>query len=350
MTIPRQRRGIFIRLCLTWQINKLKDKSMKLTHRARKFTFLRLIVILTVLAGLSAEAGEKAKKLKVEEGMKAINGTELYYKSIGEGTPIVILHGGPGLDHSYFLPQMAQLARHYRLIFFDQRVSGRSSNVVDTSAITMSDFVEDVEGIRKAFKLKKVNLFGHSWGGLVAMFYAIKYPDNLNSLMLVNSTPASAGWRSASFVLMGRRTSPEDSIAQANLVQTEGFRKRLPKAMSDFFRILFRGTFYNRTYADSLTLSLDTSFTTKSRLMQYLNKDTTLLNYDVFRKLSVVHCPTLIISSTYDMVAPEANERLQQSIPASTHVVLDSCGHFPFVEAPRRFFSVMEGFLKKAVR
>jgi proline iminopeptidase len=328
----------------------LENKRMKVTRRNRKFLILGAIFIALLFAGSSATAGEKEKKLKVEEGMKAINGTELYYKTIGEGTPIVILHGGPGLDHSYFLPQMAQLARHYKLIFFDQRASGRSSNLVDTSAITMTNFVEDVEGIRKAFKLKKMNLFGHSWGGLVAMFYAVKYPDNLNSLMLVNSTPASAGWRNASFVLMARRASPEDSIAQARLVQTEGFRKRSPKAMSDFFRILFRSSFYNRTYADSLTLSLDTSFTTKSRLMQYLNKDTTLLNYDVFRKLSVVHCPTLIMSSRYDMVAPEANERLQQSIPGSTHVVLDSCGHFPFVEAPRKFFSTVEGFLKKAAR
>jgi len=328
----------------------LEGTSMKSARQVRIPRFLRPILILLIIGGLAATAGEKAKKLKIEEGMKDINGTQLYYKTMGEGMPIVILHGGPGLDHSYFLPQMEELARHYKLIFFDQRASGKSSNVVDTTAITMNNFVEDVEGIRKAFKLKKMNLFGHSWGGLVAMFYAVKYPNNLNSLVLVNSTPASSGWRNASFVLMARRTLPEDSVAQANLVQTEGFRKRSPKAMSEFFKILFRSTFYNRMYADSLTLSLDTSFATKSRLMQYLNKDTTLLNYDVFRKLSVVHCPTLIIGSTYDMVAPEANDRLHQSIAGSTLVVLDSCGHFPFVEAPRRFFSTIEGFLKKAVR
>ncbi len=120
--------------------------------------------------------------------------------------------------------------------------------------------------------------------------------------------------------------------------------------MAEFFRILFRSTFYNRTYADSLTLPLDTSFTTKSRLMLHLNKDTTLLNYDVFRKLSVVHCPTLIIGSTYDMVAPEANEGLQQCIPGSTLVMLDSCGHFPFVEAPKRLFTAIEKFLKTAAK
>ncbi len=66
---------------------------------------------------------------------------------------------------------MTGLARRYKLIFFDQRASGRSSNLVDTSTLRMSNFVEDVEGVRKAFKLKKVNLLGHSWGGLVAMFY-----------------------------------------------------------------------------------------------------------------------------------------------------------------------------------
>ena len=84
--------------------------------------------------------------------------------------------------------------------------------------------------------------------------------------------------------------------------------------------------------------------------MQYLNRDTTLLNYDLFRSLSTVHCPTLILGSTYDMVTPEANERLRQSIAGAKLVVLDSCGHFPFVEASGRFVDAIEGFLKNDAR
>ncbi|HTY36839.1 MAG TPA: alpha/beta fold hydrolase [Bacteroidota bacterium] len=321
---------------------------MKSRTIVKKSLFVTLILLIPMIACAMTPLLGSSGKLKVEEGVKVVNGTELYYKTIGQGTPIVILHGGPGLDHTYLLPQMAALARRHRLIFFDQRASGRSSSLVDTSTMRMGTFVEDLEGIRKAFNIGKMNLLGHSWGGLVAMFYAIKYPDNLGTLMLVNSTPASSGWRNASFVLMNRRQLPEDSIAQAALTRTEEFHKRTSKAMSEFFKILFRTSFYNRKYIDSLRLSLDTSFTTKSRIVQHLNNDSTLLNYDIFHQLAVVHCPTLIIGSSYDMVAPEANERLHQSIQGSELVVIDSCGHFPFIEAPGKFFGTIEGFLKKA--
>ncbi len=112
-----------------------------------------------------------------EKGYKIINGVSLYYETIGDGTPIVVVHGGPGLDHSYLLPQMGELAKGYKLIFYDQRAMGKSSADFDTNLMTMNSFVEDLEGIRKAFGLEKMNLMGHSWGGLVSMFYAIRYPD-----------------------------------------------------------------------------------------------------------------------------------------------------------------------------
>lgn len=305
-------------------------------------SFLLVFLFATVLL----RAGEKP--LKVEEGWKNINGTDLYYKTIGEGTPIVIIHGGPGLDHTYLLPQFLELAKHHRLIFFDQRASGKSSSIVDTGSITMSNFVEDVEGIRKAFKLGKMNLLGHSWGGLVAMFYAVKYPGNLNCLMLVNSTPGSAALRDASFAVMAQRTSREDNLAQAALTQTEGFRKRSPEAMARFFRLLFRGSFFDRRYADSLTLTIDTSYVTKSRLIQYLFKDRELASYDLHSRLNGIHCPTLILGAKYDMVGPEANEKIHRNIEGSLLLVLDSCGHFPYIESPREFFSALEGFLAKA--
>ena len=112
-----------------------------------------VLILFTLLFGCEAK-----KELYLEEGLKEINGTQLYYKILGEGEPIVVLHGGPGLDHSYFLPQMSELAKSHRLIFFDQRLSGRSSAFVDSNAVSMDHFVEDLDGIRLAFKLDKMNL------------------------------------------------------------------------------------------------------------------------------------------------------------------------------------------------
>jgi proline iminopeptidase len=314
-------------------------------HNPLRSLFFLAIVGILPLFGQSTDPGLRGKY-----GLLNVNGTELFTRTLGEGVPVVILHGGPGLDHTYLLPQFAELAKHHKLIFFDQRASGKSSSTVDTNSMTMDNFVEDVEGIRRAFNLEKMDLLGHSWGGLVAMFYAVKYPDHLNSLILANSTPASAALRNASFALMANRTSKEDSIAQVALYKTEGFRAKNSTTMDEFFRLLFRGTFYDRRYADSLTLTLDTSYATKGRVLRYLMRDRELAAYDLFARLNVIHCSTLIVGSDYDMVAPEANEKIHWNIPGSTLVVLKKCGHFPFVESSKEFFGAIESFLEKTAK
>jgi len=306
-------------------------------------------ILFAVLVSFSF-AVENTIPLHIEEGFTQINGTQLFYKIIGKGTPIVILHGGPGLDHSYLLPQMAELAKTHRLIFFDQRASGKSSVDSDTNSMTMKNLVEDVEGIRKAFKLGKMNLMGHSWGGLLAMFYAIRFPNNLKSLMIVNTTPASSEIRNASFKIMSERTSKEDSIAQAAIMQSDDFKQRKPEAMSKFFRILFRGTFANKKLADELTLTFPPDQAARSKMMSYLSKDTTIATYDIHPKLAVIKCQALIVGADYDQVPPEANERIHQSIKNSKLVVLKECGHFPYIEQPKEFFSTVRNFVKKSGR
>lgn len=97
---------------------------------------------------------------------------DLFYKVIGSGTPIFVLHGGPGMDHKYFLPHLENLGNTFQFIFFDQRICGKSSWDLDSTSINMSSFVKDIEAVRKHFQLEKINLLGHSWGGLLAMWYA----------------------------------------------------------------------------------------------------------------------------------------------------------------------------------
>jgi proline iminopeptidase len=287
---------------------------------------------------------------QVEEGYKIVNGTRLYFKIVGEGTPVVVVHGGPAMDHSYLLPQMARLGKGYKLIFYDQRAMGRSSVDVDTSSMTMDNFVEDLEGIRKAFNLGTMNLFGHSWGGLVSMFYAVKYPDHLRTLILCNTTAASSALRDRSFALMSQGTATEDSLAQAEVVQTDGFKRREAKTMEKFFRLLFRGSFYDKRYADSLTLAFDSTYATKSAMQRHLFLDPQIHSYDLHEALDTIQCPTLIVAGADDRVAPETNEMIQEHIPGSRYVLLPNCGHFPFIEAPEEFFPVIREFLQKNAR
>jgi proline iminopeptidase len=308
-----------------------------------KYLSLIVISLVTSSAILSAEQ-------PIEKGYKIVNGVSLYYESIGEGVPIVVVHGGPGLDHSYLLPQMGELAKGYRLIFYDQRAMGKSSAEFDSSQMTMNSFVEDLEGIRKAFGLDKMNLMGHSWGGLVSMFYAIRYPSHLQSLILVNTTPASSVLRNLSFGVMSLKTTKEDSIAQLQIAETDGFKKRDPATMARFFRLLFHGSFHNKQYAESLTLNFDSSYSAKSAMVRQLNRDSTLRSYDIFAKLDTIQCPVLIIGGSDDAVVPGANENIRDHIRGAQYILMPECGHFPFVESPGKFFPAVRTFLKNSAQ
>ena len=284
---------------------------------------------------------EKSQELTIEEGLREINGTQLYTKVMGEGEPIVILHGGPGMDHTYFLPQMAELAETHKLIFFDQRVSGRSALDVDSAAITMRHFIDDIEEIRKTFNLGKMNLMGHSWGGLLAMFYGITYPENLKSLMILNSTPASSELMAKTLP----RLTPEDSLQRLEILNSDAFKNRESAAFEKLLRINFRGAFYDRSLADSLTLTFQPGFAETSLKLKNLYKD--IASYDIHHDLSKINCPTLVVHGDHDDNPLEGSQKVHESISNSKFVLLKNCGHFPFVERPKEFFGVIRDFLQK---
>ncbi len=297
---------------------------------------LLLLVPATVVGQPSADRREYI----------AVNGTRLFTEVVGEGIPVVVVHGGPGLDHTYLLPQLARLGRGFQLIFYDQRAAGKSPAKVDTNSMTMETFVEDLDGVRKAYGLERMNLLAHSWGGLVAMFYAIRHPDRLQSLILLNSTPASAAFRDSSFTTMRARTSREDSLAKAAIVASDGFKTRDPAVMASFFRLLFKGMFAHTKYADSLTITFDSTYPEAQAMLTYLNRDGALHNYDLFPRLGAIRCPTLIVGGDHDMVSPASNERLHDAIRGSEVVLLKDCGHFPFIEAGDQLFPLLRKFLR----
>lgn len=277
-----------------------------------------------------------------EEGLKKINNVNLYYKVMGKGTPIVILHGGPGLDHTYLLPQMGKLSKNYQLIFYDQRASGGSSGNADSISITMDNFIQDLEGIRKAFNLGKMNLLGHSFGGLLAMYYSIKYPDNLNSLILLNTAGASREFIDKP----GNpkcKMSPEDRDALKTLMESDAFLNFTTDGMEKFFRLNFKKNFYDKSLLGSLNLSLNEN---TAKHVPYINSIllNSLGNFDIHYQLKAIKCITLIIHSEYDPVRLELIERIQNNISNSKLVVLEKCGHFPFIESQEKLFSILEDF------
>jgi len=111
----------------------------------------------------------------------------IYYTMLGRGTPLLILHGGPGASHDYFLPYLLALAKTHRLVFIDERGSGRSEKLEDPAGYTVAGMVDDVEAVRTALDLGTIDLLGHSCGGVLAQAYALKYQEHLQHLILCST-------------------------------------------------------------------------------------------------------------------------------------------------------------------
>lgn len=127
----------------------------------------------------------------VHEGYLPVSGAELYFREVGRGSPIVILHGGPDFNHNYLLPDMDRLADAFRLIYYDQRGRGKSSPGVAPEDVTIESEIDDLDRLRQYFGLNAISVLGHSWGGLLAMEYATRHSDRVSHLILLSTAPAS---------------------------------------------------------------------------------------------------------------------------------------------------------------
>lgn len=270
------------------------------------------------------------------QGYVDVQNAKLYYTIVGTGEPIVVVHGGPGLDHTYLVPQLNSLATNYQLIYYDQRASGKSSGTVDSVSITPDRFVEDLEGLRKVLGLEKMNLLGHSWGGLLAMEYAIKYPQHIKSLVLMSSMGATSECMGPFIKTRIERTTHKDSVSMAGLQVSAGFIAHDPETMSKYMRILFKTYFFDRRFADSLSMQF--SQNTASDLFPIFGlMGKYFVKYDLYNQLTGIQCPTLIIQGDYDPFPVEFSRQIAQRIKSSRFLMIEHCGHFPYIERPEEF-------------
>jgi len=279
-----------------------------------------------------------------DERVLDVNGVALFTKTIGTGPPLLVIHGGPGLEHTYFLPHLSAFATRYTLILYDQRGSGSSEGTIDSASITLANFVKDMEGVRQALRLDRIHLLGHSWGATLAILYALQYPENVNALILANPGGVRSTMVRRGAEMQRQRLSTDESTYLDALTKTERFRSRSPEALGEYFRTLFRTTFFHKDLADTLNLQF-TPATARNvtQIPKLLFKG--MGNFDIRDQLGSVVVPTLIIHGIADAVPFEAAEEIHKRIRNSQLLILDHAGHFPFIDSPDEFFGAVIDFL-----
>ena len=312
--------------------------------------------------GAAAEKGSAPGVYAIQQGYVDANGVLIYYASFGQGAPLLVVHGGPGASHDYFLPYLLPLARSHRLVFIDERGSGRSEKLENVADYTVERMVEDVEAVRRVLGLGKVALLGHSFGGVLAQAYGLKYQQNLSHLVLCSTFHSTA--------------KMNDVFRKMLAAMPAELRARIEKAEKD--GLYGDGKPYERNrYANDYMIAAwgEGYFPYLYQRRPDPNYDPVangIMSWDLYRemwgssgeyvidgnltsveyagRLPSIKVPTLITVGDHDECAPSLSEEMNRLIAGSTLVVLPQSGHMTFVDQPNLFNRTVEEFLRPAAK
>ena len=290
---------------------------------------------------------QKNRKSLEKDGYIKVDNVKLYYSTIGSGDTLVVLHGGPGLSHKYLKPQLdSLLSSKFTLLYYDQRGSGWSGGIEDTLKLNMQTFISDLDKIRTHFKLSKLNLMGHSFGGILGLYYGITFPENLNSLVLIDSDAASFELRTPYQIkTINSRLSEEQNNYLDSISESEEYRNYNVSSYEKYYKTYLTSYFANPQDTSKLKLGFDSISIKKIDITNKIVRQD-LGNYDIHDRLSDISCPTLILHGTKSVFSIEGAQAIHKELTNSELNLFEDCGHFEYIESPNRFKRLIEDFYR----
>jgi proline iminopeptidase len=272
--------------------------------------------------------------------LRQVRGVALFERRIGSGPATVVLHGGPGAHHDYLLPGFDRLAPGRTLIYYDQRGGGRSP-VPREVPVGWREQVADLEALRELWGAERLSLAGYSWGGLLALLYALEHPGRVERLALVSPAPVWKGARAEFERRLAARTAAAEIQAARKSVQAGGLREHSPE---EYRRLMFEFSVagYFHDWRNSANL---TPFRITGRTQQEVWES--LGDFDLRPRLAGLALPAVVLHGEDDPIPMATVEELARLIHAPLHRIPD-CGHVPYVEAPEVFTAVLDAFLPRS--
>lgn len=291
--------------------------------------------------------------VSAEGYLTGADGMQLFYRVYGSGRDTaVVLGGGPALPISYFEKDLAPLAHGRTLIFFDARGAGKSQLTTNPALLGMERHVADLEAVRAHFGLGEMKLVGHSWGAMLATFYAAEYPQHVDRMVLVTPGPIEAKYEGDHDAMRLART---DSLAlkrQGELFGlllggqsldpvadcTELFDSFFPAYFHDVSNVAnLQGTWCPRT-PDAASLMLFGMFAGRGSLGP---------GWNIAPMLAGIQAPALVIHGASDLIPAGSSIGYAEALPNGELRTLQGAGHFPWAEEPAAFFSAVNTFLRR---
>ena len=300
----------------------------------------QIVLLLLLLAAGAAACGARAPMKPPARSARyvVVPGESLWVVTLGDapGTPLFVANGGPGFAHDYELIGGAfeTLARTRRVILWDQRGTGRSGPLLEGQSCTAWDQAEDLEALRAAMGFERFDLFGHSWGGLLAMMYAVRHGEHLAHLVICDS--ASPRFKDTPFRFGD--FDPDGGPPAPGVAYGDTTHKR--SEIEAYLAMIFVSPAKREAFID--TMRTLPPFAPDVNAAVSAELDT----IDVGLRLERLTAPTLVLTGRWDTnVAPIAAWKIRQAIPGARWRVFEHSGHIPAYEEPQAFVTAMQEFL-----
>ena len=322
----------------------------------KRFAFL--FVLLNIILFVSAQ-DIKYPDSWTDGQYYTVNGAKLWVVTVGKGEPLIIIPGGPGGAHLPYRRFDSLAKSNIQLIYFDAFGRGKSDTAKDVKEYSLERDIEDIEGLRKAMHLNKINLLGHSYGSLVAQGYAVKYGQNLSHLIIANGFHSFIMWQENDDNSNHEiKTNYPEVWEELMKIREQGAVSSDEKHQEIYGRVPYGFLYaYNpvRFEPDPAVRRKAYPNPFNSKLYyQMVGKDGDFIvgsdieNFDYRKDLKNLAMPVLIIAGRFDRVAvPWMEVKYKEYCPQAQFVIFEHSGHNPQVEEPGKEFPLIVDFLKK---
>lgn len=312
-------------------------------------THLSIAIALVALGATAcAEAAKPNPRLVPGEYSLAVPGGKIWYKvtGTGTGTPVILLHGGPGFS-SFYLKSLEDLGDDRVVIRYDQLGGGKSDKTADTTMFTFAHFVNELDSLRSYLGLERVHILGHSWGTMLGLEYYRAHPTHVASLTFgsaVFDVPAYA--QHARELLSTLPDSTQRAITTAEAAGTFD-SPAYQNAMNQFYALY--------VFRHPVPADLDSTFATANQaLYMYMQGPSeftitgTFKDYNATAFLPHISVPTLFTVGEFDEVGPELVKGFADKVPGARYVVLPGAAHITTWDAPDAMNRAVRDFLRSA--
>ena len=280
------------------------------------------------------------------EGFIKVTGGKVWYHIEGKGnnTPILLLHGGPGAA-SYYLKPMKALSKDRPIIFFDQLGCGRSDRITDTTLMTLANYVEELEQVRKFLGLKDFYVYGHSWGTMLATDYYLKYPKGIKAMILSSPCISTARWQKDADTLIATLPEPLQINIRTNEKNKNFNSPEYQKAIVEYANRFMSINKKESAEMENMKKNFGQNVYEHMWGPSEFTITGNLKNYDNTRRLKDIKVPTLFMSGEFDEARSNTVEYYKSLVPGAQIALIKDAAHLTMQDHPRIHNKVVKEFL-----